>query len=174
MASNESELSRICTSAIAQLYPDYLLFLSLSGISLPGTITQKSAIITSLKREGFIKGIPDFSIMVPNGYVVHVELKHPNGKGTQSPSQQSIQQLLLRLGHNYYLEHTLAGVLLAMSNHISVIDRQSCFDQLVSTIVGTDTVLEPFMYFPIGTSIESIKQTLRSKYHLTNNTKDNL
>lgn len=53
------------------------------------------------KAEGLLAGVSDLVVVLPQGRVVFVEIKSPDGKGRQSPAQKDFQAKVELLGHNY-------------------------------------------------------------------------
>ena len=96
----EALLQQTIVTTIQQLYPAFVINLSLSGIQLHGSPQQIAKTFIDLKKQGFQRGLPDLSIAIPNGITLHLELKKPSG-GRQSKDQIRIQKQLESLGHNY-------------------------------------------------------------------------
>lgn len=145
------------------LYPDYVINLSLNGISIPGDIKTKTLIINQMKKEGMEKGMPDLLLYLPNGKVLNMELK--TDKGKQSSDQIDVQHRLTKLGHNYYIIRTVYEAFNAIAEHTEPSDRQLQFNQL--NISHNDLyITKPFLHFATGTSLEVVQDTLRNLYHL--------
>ena len=101
--STEAILQQTFVHMFRTLYPDLILNLSLNGISLNGlSALNKAQVIAQAKREGMETGIQDLTIYLPEGKVLNLEFKRPNG-GVQSEDQKKVEAKLLALGHNYYL-----------------------------------------------------------------------
>lgn len=99
MATSEHMLQTTCISYIREVHPNILMWSSLNGIKLDGK--NKYGTIAKEKQSGFVKGVPDTTICIPNGITLHVEFKKPGGK--QSAEQKAIQTKLEELEHKYYL-----------------------------------------------------------------------
>lgn len=56
-----------------------------------------------LKAQGVLAGVSDLILLMPNGKVYCIELKNPNGKGRQSPSQREFEETVRAFGHTYLL-----------------------------------------------------------------------
>lgn len=98
----EETLQKTLISMLKALYPDLLISLSMSGVSLNGSIKQNAQTMKSLVAQGFVRGLPDLVIYLPDAQVLNLELKRPRGN-SQSPDQLAIQYKLEALGHNYFL-----------------------------------------------------------------------
>lgn len=73
-----------------------------------------------MTAEGMLKGVSDLVVMLPEGRVLFIELKRPDGKkynhktgnwnkkagGKQEPSQKAFQDKCETLGHTYILIDT--------------------------------------------------------------------
>ena len=159
----ESTLQITLISMLRLLYQDYVINLSLNGISIPGDTKTKTLIINQMKKEGMEKGMPDLLLYLPNGKVLNMELK--TDKGKQSPDQVDVQNRLTKLGHNYYIIRTVYEAFNAIAQHTEVYDRQYQFNQL--NISHNDLcITKPFLHFATGTSLEVVQDTLRNLYHL--------
>ena len=159
----ESTLQITLISMLRLLYPDYVINLSLNGISIPGDIKTKTLIINQMKKEGMEKGMPDLLLYLPNGKVLNMELK--TDKGKQSSDQIDVQHRLTKLGHNYYIIRTVYEAFNAIAEHTEPSDRQLQFNQL--NISHNDLhITKPFLHFTVGTSLEVVQDTLRNLYHL--------
>ena len=55
-----------------------------------------------LKQQGVTAGVSDLILLLP-GRVYFIELKNPNGKGRQSPSQREFEDTVRGYGHEYLL-----------------------------------------------------------------------
>ncbi len=160
---SESTLQITIISMLRTLYSDYVINLSLNGISIPTDIKTKTLIINQMKKEGMEKGMPDLLLYLPNGKVLNMELK--TDKGKQSPDQVDVQNRLTKLGHNYYIIRTVYEAFNAIAEHTEPSDRQLQFNQL--NISHNDLyITKPFLHFATGTSLEVVQDTLRSLYHL--------
>jgi hypothetical protein len=102
-STTERFLQSTCIEYFRDNYPDLLVWSSLSGIKLSGS--NKYATIQLEKQSGFIRGISDLFIALPNGESLHVELKN-GSKGKQSIDQIAMQTKLESLDHTYVLIRT--------------------------------------------------------------------
>lgn len=160
---SESTLQITLISMLRTLYSDYVINLSLNGISIPTDIKTKTLIINQMKKEGMEKGMPDLLLYLPNGKVLNMELK--TDKGKQSADQVDVQNRLIKLGHNYYIIRTVYEAFNAIAEHTKPSDRQLQFNQL--NISHNDLyITKPFLHFATGTSLEVVQDTLRNLYHL--------
>ena len=160
---SESTLQITLISMLRTLYSDYVINLSLNGISIPTDIKTKTLIINQMKKEGMEKGMPDLLLYLPNGKVLNMELK--TDKGKQSADQVDVENRLTKLGHNYYVIRTVYEAFNAIAEHTEVYDRQLQFNQL--NISHNDLyITKPFLHFATGTSLEVVQDTLRNLYHL--------
>jgi|CEGC01.1.fsa_nt_gi hypothetical protein len=136
MANSESLFQQTFVSLIRKLYPDFVMNLSLNGISLDGlSVTQRSKLIAQAKREGMENGVMDIAIYLPDGVVLNLESKRPKG-GAQSPDQVVVQSKLAVLGHNYYLVRTPEQVFELIAKHTELTYRQFAFKQLDQSIIN--------------------------------------
>lgn len=160
----EQLLQQTMVAALRKLYPEFVLNLSLNGISLDGlTPAHKSKIIAQCKREGMVPGIQDISIYLDKGVVLNLELKKP-GKGKQSPDQLAVEQQLHKLGHTYYLCDNIDLAFKLVADHTELPYRHECFSQLANSLPSTLT--EQFLYFPVGTTREQVLAAVEPYYHL--------
>ena len=160
---SEATLQITLISMLRTLYSDYVINLSLNGISIPTDIKTKTLIINQMKKEGMEKGMPDLLLYLPNGKVLNMELK--TDKGKQSADQVDVQNRLTKLGHNYYIIRTVYEAFNAIAKHTEPSDRQLQFNQL--NISHNDLyITKPFLHFATGTSLEVVQDTLRNLYHL--------
>lgn len=60
-------------------------------------------------REGLMSGVSDLIIVLP-GKVYFVEIKNPNGKGRQSPTQREFEEAVKGYGQEYLLWDNWAQV----------------------------------------------------------------
>ena len=65
-----------------------------------GSRNLKEAV--NLKAQGVLAGVSDLIILLP-GKVYFVELKNPNGKGRQSPTQRAFEEAVKQYGQEYLL-----------------------------------------------------------------------
>ena len=166
MSNSESILQMTTVSMLRTIYPSLLLNLSLNGISLAGlSPKQKAQLIANAKKEGMQTGVPDLLIYLPEGKVLNLEFKRPDGKGVQSNDQLAVQQQLTKLEHNYYIVSSVDHVFAAIAEHISESFRKS--EYLALRVTLTDAVLtESFLHWPIGTTWHTIAEQLEQLYHI--------
>lgn len=55
------------------------------------------------KIMGQMAGVSDLILLLPKGKVYFIELKNPNGKGKQSPSQRDFEDNVRAYGHDYLI-----------------------------------------------------------------------
>lgn len=166
MSSNESILQMTAVSILRTLYPSLVLNLSLNGISLAGlSPKQKSQLIMQAKKEGLTVGIPDLLIYLPEGKVLNLEFKRPDGKGVQSADQVAVQQQLTNLGHNYYLVSSIDQVFTAIAEHTSETFRKHSFISLIIP-PGRGTTAGAFLHWPEGTEASIIIDELVQLYNI--------
>jgi len=160
----EEPFQRIWVSQFNTFYPDYLVFLSLSGVPLLGTKAQKAQIISNAKKSGLIPGIPDLSIMAPNGIVIHLEFKRMDGTGIQSPDQKDVEAKLIELGHNYYIIEDYQDAWQAVADHTTTADRRAQYNKVVADFIDKQTLTKQFLHYPVGTSVDTITADLKLIY----------
>lgn len=133
MSNSESLFQQTFVSMIRSFYPEFVLNLSLNGISLEGlSTTQRAKLISQAKREGMETGIQDISIYLPNSKVLNLEAKRPRG-GVQSKDQKLIEQKLKSLGHTYYLVRTPQEVFELIAEHTTLKYRKQSYSNLINT-----------------------------------------
>ena len=160
---SEAILQQTLVSMLKQLYPDYVINLSLSGISLNGSAKENAQTMYSMIQQGFSRGMPDLLLYLPNGKVLNMELK--TDKGKQSPDQVDVQHRLTKLGHNYYVIRTVYEAFNAIAQHTTESDRLEQRNKLIIHHNGL-YITKPFLHFATGTSLEVVQDTLRNLYHL--------
>ena len=160
---SEAILQQTLVSMLKQLYPDYVLNLSLSGISLNGSAKENAQTMYSMTQQGFERGMPDLLLYLPNGKVLNMELK--TDKGKQSADQVDVQNRLTKLGHNYHIIRTVYEAFNAIAEHTELSDRFEQRNKLVIHHNGLH-ITKPFLHFNVGTSLEVVQDTLRNLYHL--------
>ena len=160
---SEAILQQTLVSILKNLYPDYVINLSLSGISLNGSAKENAQTMYSLQAQGFSRGMPDLLLYLPNGKVLNMELK--TDKGKQSPDQIDVQHRLAKLGHNYYVIRTVYEAFNAIAEHTHELDR---FEQQQKLIIPNDgkSLTKPFLHFTAGTNLSTVQDTLKNLYHL--------
>lgn len=132
MSNLESISQQTLVSLIRNLYPDLLISLSMSGVSLNGSVKQNAQTMKSLVAQGFVRGLPDLVIYLPDAQVLNLELKRPKG-GSQSPDQLAIQAKLQALGHNYFLIRDIYDVFKLIAERTTTEFRQSQYTQLINS-----------------------------------------
>ena len=100
---SEAILQQICVGYLKDKYPDIIYNVSLSGIKLSGN--TKYQVINTMKAQGWVTGIPDVTLHLPNSVTLCLELK--TIKGRQSEEQKVIENRLTKLGHTYLIVRTL-------------------------------------------------------------------
>lgn len=160
--NSESQFQCTFIESLRLLYPEFVINLSLSGISLNGTHKQNAMTIRQMEREGFVRGIMDLTIYLPRTQTLQLELKTATGR--QSADQILIQEQLSKLGHNYYVVRDIDTIYSLIADHTELVDRQFAFNQFTNTL--PDTLTEPFLYFPIGTSKADVLSAVQPYYHL--------
>ena len=160
---SEAILQQTLVSILKTLYPDYVINLSLSGISLNGSAKENAQTMYSMIQQGFSRGMPDLLLYLPNGKVLNMELK--TDKGKQSADQVDVQNRLTKLGHNYYIIRTVYEAFNAIAQHTTESDRLEQRNKLIIHHNGL-YITKPFLHFATGTSLEVVQDTLRNLYHL--------
>ena len=160
---SEAILQQTLVSMLKQMYPDYVINLSLSGISLNGSAKENAQTMYSMIQQGFSRGMPDLLLYLPNGKVLNMELK--TDKGKQSPDQVDVQNRLTKLGHNYYIIRTVYEAFNAIAKHTEVYDRTFAYANLAISH-NELYITKPFLHFATGTNLEVVQDTLRNLYHL--------
>ena len=159
----EELIQSTAISTIQSLYPNLLISPSLSGIQLGGSITSKAQTVAILKRSGFRKGIPDILIYLPNGTVLNLQFKRPKG-GVQSIEQKEVESILTKLGHNYYIVTSSTEALTALADNLLTDYRLACYKALIADL--PTILVEPILWYPIGTKLTEIQTTLKQMYNL--------
>lgn len=162
MNQSESLIQSTTVSMLNLLYPEFVLNLSLNGISLAGLNPQQRAqLIRQAKLEGMEPGVQDLSIYLPDSIVLNLEFKTNVGK--QSPDQVLIQSKLTKLGHNYHLVRTPYEVFNLIAQYTEPIYRHAA---LCNIAVPSDStkLTEQFLHFPKGTELAEVHKLLRSLY----------
>lgn len=164
MNQSESLIQSTTVSMLNLLYPDFVLNLSMNGISLAGlNARDKAQLIRQAKLEGMQPGIHDLSIYLPNSIVLNLEFKTNVGK--QSPDQVLIQSKLTKLRHNYHLVRTPYDVFDFIAQYTELTYRVQCMSELVIPSDSTK-LTEQFLHFPKGTELAEVHRLLRSLYHI--------
>lgn len=164
MSQLEAFIQMTTISMLRTLYPDFVINLSLNGISLNGlSAKQKSQIIAQAKKEGMENGIQDFSLYLPNGRILNLELKTSTGK--QSPDQLAIQAKLIALGHNYHIIREYQQVFALIAQFTTQSYRLECFNN-ISYKHSNDKLTSQFLHWPIGTDVTEVTIELQKLYHI--------
>jgi len=101
LGNDESSLQRQCVKWFDLQYPD--LYFSLFAVPNGGSRNVREA--TKFKREGVRAGVSDL-ILAYNGIATFIELKRPDGKGTQTADQKEFEQHITSQGFDYHLIDT--------------------------------------------------------------------
>ena len=160
--STEAILQQTAVQMVRILYPDVLLSLSLSGIKLNGSYIENAKTIKALVPQGFERGLPDLTIYLPEGKVLNLEFKRPNG-GVQSEDQKKVEAKLLALGHNYHLVRTTYKVFDLIAQYTEPSYRDFALRNIVIPSDSTK-LTEQFLHFPKGTELAEVHKLLRSLY----------
>ena len=162
--STEAILQQTAVQMVRILYPDVLLSLSLSGIKLNGSYIENAKTIKALVPQGFERGLPDLTIYLPEGKVLNLEFKRPNG-GVQSEDQKKVEAKLLALGHNYYLVRSIEHIFELIANNTLPDFRYKQFDNLSIPSDG-NTLTDKFLYWPKCTMLSEVHSKLKGLYHI--------
>ncbi len=162
--STEAILQQTAVQMVRILYPDVLLSLSLSGIKLNGSYIENAKTIKALVPQGFERGLPDLTIYLPEGKVLNLEFKRPNG-GVQSEDQKKVEAKLLALGHNYYLVRSIESIFELIANNTLPEFRYKQFDNLYIPSDG-NTLTDKFLYWPKCTMLSEVHSKLKGLYHI--------
>ena len=162
--SSEAIIQQTAVQMVRILYPDVLLSLSLSGIKLNGSYIENAKTIKALVPQGFERGLPDLTIYLPEGKVLNLEFKRPNG-GVQSDDQKKVEAKLLDLGHNYHLVRSLEQAFDFIANNTTDEFRTSQYKQLSLHNEG-EIIVRPFFGFPTGTPLSQVQHKLKVLYHI--------
>ena len=162
--STEAILQQTAVQMVRILYPDVLLSLSLSGIKLNGSYIENAKTIKALVPQGFERGLPDLTIYLPEGKVLNLEFKRPNG-GVQSEDQKKVEAKLLALGHNYYLVRSVEHIFELIANNTLPDFRYKQFDNLSIPSDG-NTLTDKFLYWPKCTMLSEVHSKLKKLYRI--------
>lgn len=164
MSQSESHLQMTIVSMLRTLYPEFVINLSLNGISLAGlSPKQKAQLIAQAKREGMENGIQDFSLYVTNAQVLNFELKTDTGK--QSEDQLDIQAKLTNLGHTYFVIRDYQSAFSIIAEHTTVDYRIKAFNSL-PIHDDQQLLIEQFLHFPAGTELADVIAAIKPLYHI--------
>ena len=161
---SEAIIQQTAVQMVRILYPDVLLSLSLSGIKLNGSYIENAKTIKALVPQGFERGLPDLTIYLPEGKVLNLEFKRPNG-GVQSEDQKKVEAKLLALGHNYHLVRSIEQVFDLISLNTTLEFRTSQYKNLFLPNDGK-IIVRPFFGFPTGTPLSQVQHKLKVLYHI--------
>ena len=162
--STEAILQQTFVHMFRTLYPDVLLSLSLSGIKLNGSYIENAKTIKALVPQGLERGLPDLTIYLPEGKVLNLEFKRPNG-GVQSEDQKKVEAKLVALGHNYYLVRSVEHIFELIANNTLPDFRYKQFDNLSIPSDG-NTLTDKFLYWPKCTMLSEVHSKLKGLYHI--------
>ena len=162
--NTEAIIQQTAVQMVRILYPDVLLSLSLSGIKLNGSYIENAKTIKALVPQGFERGLPDLTIYLPEGKVLNLEFKRPNG-GVQSEDQKKVEAKLLALGHNYYLVRSVEHIFELIANNTLPDFRYKQFDNLSIPSDG-NTLTDKFLYWPKCTMLSEVHSKLKGLYHI--------
>ena len=162
--STEAILQQTFVQMVRILYPDVLLSLSLSGIKLNGSYIENAKTIKALVPQGFERGLPDLTIYLPEGKVLNLEFKRPNG-GVQSEDQKKVEAKLLALGHNYHLVRSVEHIFELIANNTLPDFRYKQFDNLSIPSDG-NTLTDKFLYWPKCTMLSEVHSKLKELYQI--------
>ena len=162
--STEAIIQQTAVQMVRILYPDVLLSLSLSGIKLNGSYIENAKTIKALVPQGFERGLPDLTIYLPEGKVLNLEFKRPNG-GVQSEDQKKVEAKLLALGHNYYLVRSVEHIFELIANNTLPDFRYKQFNNLSIPSDG-NTLTDKFLYWPKCTMLFEVHSKLKGLYHI--------
>ena len=164
MSQSESLIQSTTVSMLNLLYPDFVLNLSLNGISLAGLNPQQRAqLIRQAKLEGMEPGVQDLSIYLPESIVLNLEFKTNIGK--QSTDQEDIQDKLTKLGHNYHLVRTPYEVFYLIAQYTELTYRVQCMSEIAIPSDSTK-LTEQFLHFPKDTELAEVHKLLYRLYHI--------
>ena len=161
---SEAIIQQTAVQMVRILYPDVLLSLSLSGIKLNGSYIENAKTIKALVPQGFERGLPDLTIYLPEGKVLNLEFKRPNG-GVQSEDQKKVEAKLLALGHNYYLVRSVEHIFELIANNTLPDFRYKQFDNLSVPSDG-NTLTDKFLYWPKCTMLSEVHSKLKGLYQI--------
>lgn len=160
---SEATLQNTFYQMFTAFYPKYLFCLSLSGISLNGTPTERALVMKSAKSAGLANGLPDVQLALPNAVTLNLEFKKPSG-GIQSADQKHIESVLHSLGHTYYLVNSIDLAFQLIAEHTQHADRLSAYYQLTNQL--PPVLSEQFLYFPAGTPKPTVLSAVEPYFHL--------
>ena len=161
---SEAIIQQTAVQMVRILYPDVLLSLSLSGIKLNGSYIENAKTIKALVPQGFERGLPDLTIYLPEGKVLNLEFKRPNG-GVQSEDQKKVEAKLLALGHNYYLVRSVEHIFELIANRTSSAFRYTQYVKLSIPSNGR-ILIDKFLYWPKQTLLSEVESKLKGLYHI--------
>ncbi len=163
--STEAILQQTFVHMFRTLYPDLILNLSLNGISLNGlSALNKAQVVAQAKREGMETGIQDLTIYLPEGKVLNLEFKRPNG-GVQSEDQKKVETKLLALGHNYHLVRSVEQVFELIANNTLPDFRYKQFDNLYIPC-NYNKLTDKFLHWPNRTMLSEVHSKLKELYRI--------
>ena len=161
---SEAIIQQTAVQMVRILYPDVLLSLSLSGIKLNGSYIENAKTIKALVPQGFERGLPDLTIYLPEGKVLNLELKRPNG-GVHSDDQKKVEAKLLALGHNYHLVRSVEHIFELIANNTLPEFRYKQFDNLYIPC-DYNKLTDQFLHWPKRTMLSEVHSKLKGLYHI--------
>jgi hypothetical protein len=135
----------------------------MSGVSLNGSARQNAQTMQALSAQGFIKGLPDLVLYLPDGKLLNLELKKPSG-GVQSSDQLVVETKLRALGHTYHIIRSTEQVFDLIAANTSTDFRESQYK--LHNLPTTPILTESFMYWQKGTRISTIEYDLAKLYRI--------
>ena len=113
-----------CVNWFKYQFPQYVIFAVPNGgkrqhrtVYRNGVAVTYSAVAQKLKEEGALAGVADL-VIVASGKVVFVEMKTP--KGRQQDTQKEFERKVTRLGHPYYVCHSLEEFMQSVKSELFV------------------------------------------------------
>lgn len=98
MREQEHQIQVACITWFRYQFPNLLIY------AVPNGGQRNSVVAAKLKAEGAMAGVADLVIVSLNRHI-YIEMKTPKGK--QTAKQQAFQQHVTRLGHPYYVCHSI-------------------------------------------------------------------
>ena len=162
---SEAAIQNTFVSMFNSFYPNWLVCLSLSGISLNGSPKERAMVMQSAKQAGLVNGLPDIQLALPDAVTLNLEWKRPDGKGVQSDDQKAVESKLHGLGHNYYVVNDIDIAFKLIADHTQQTDRAEQFSNFTA-MLSQPTLSEPFLYFPEGTPTVDVVAAVEPYYHI--------
>ena len=124
MQEIEHNIQVACVNWFKYQFPQYVIFAVPNGgkrqhrtVYRNGAPVTYSAVAQKLKDEGALAGVADL-VIVANKRVIFIEMKAPKGK--QQDTQKVFERSVTRLGHPYYLCHSLEEFMACVKNELYV------------------------------------------------------